>query len=118
MRDPQEVRTTLAKNNKERIEELRDTYVDMFMEQVEAENAKCIMYPVNIQVELVQDIKAGTMTNKKRSAEYNLQALYMAEEKLKAEKGFDKVRVKNGKFFTRDYKLSIAKRLCGRVRIE
>ena len=117
MREPQEVRTKLAKSNEEKIRQLTNEYVDMFLEQLERNNARVIMYPATVHVELVQDMEKGTMKNEVHSAEFNLQALSEARNKLKSEKGY-KVRIKGFKFFAKDYKDALAWRLCGKVRIE
>lgn len=114
MKDLQKVRKKLAESNKEKIRQLRDEYVDIFLEQLEKNNSKCIMYPSTVSVELVENVKEGLMTSETRAAEYNLQALYEAQVLLNKIDGYN-VHVKPGKLFSKD---ALGKRLCGKVKIQ
>lgn len=73
------------RNKKKRIKELADAYVDMFLEQIEKKKidaTKERFVPTTVTVELVQNRKDGTISNRERSEKFNIEALLMAEKRL------------------------------------
>lgn len=116
MTDLQLVRSELAGSNKETIQKLKQAYINMFVEELELQNAKCIYYPSNVRVELIEDVKDNKLRSSKSSEEFNWQALIEVAKLLNCQLGC-KAKVKHGKLFTKDKKMKLARRLVGMVRI-